>query len=137
MAMTEAEMIATFEALWRDLGIDPAAAADAPDWWSTNLGGRTVQGGVHYHDVRIFISVAEVDVDADIDALYADIAAKNAALPASANVGYVEVDNYIQVRGLIPLADVTPAGIRALLKACMTIADSDAAAALGAKYRSW
>ncbi|MCA9661954.1 MAG: hypothetical protein KC486_26685 [Myxococcales bacterium] len=137
MAMTQDEMIATFEALWRDIGIDPAAAADASDWWSTNLEGRTVQGGVHYDDVRIFISISDVDVDADIDALYADIAAKNAALPKSADVRYVEEDNYIQVRGLIPLADVTPAGIRALLKACMTVADSDAAAALGAKYQSW
>ena len=135
--MTQAEMIATFGDPWRGLGIDPAAAADAPDWWSFPLDGRTVQGGVHHEDVRIIVEVSDVDVDADVDALYADIAARNEALPASASVRYVEEDGYVNVRGLIPLPDVTPEGLRALLRACMSLAGSDSAVALGAKYRSW
>lgn len=135
--MNSQEMIQTFESILAEkLGLDPAACREGEDWWRFRVGDLDCQGGIHYHDFRIVCTLCEIDCDADYDALYGAIADRNGELGAGP-ARFIEEDNYLHVRGLIPLDAVDRAALAGLIDAVAAVADSNAAANLRGNYRQW
>jgi len=106
---------------------------EGEDWWRFSVGELNFQGGIHHHDFRLLSALCEIDCDADYNALYAAIAERNGELGAGP-ARFVEEDNYLHVRGLIPLDAVDRA---ALIDAVAEVARGAAASSLRSTYRQW
>lgn len=132
---TTAQMIADFERVLADRGIDPAQAREGEDWWRFEVEGLRFQGGVHTFDFRVLCTLCELGSEVDLDRLYADMQARNEELGAPARL--IEQDNYLHVRAIAPHAVMTAERMRGMIEACATVARSDAAASLRSRYRAW
>lgn len=133
--MTPEQMSEAFERVLADLGLDPATCRQGDGWWRFYPDDLPFQGGIHTRDFRISCSLGEIDSDADLDAVYRDIDARNAELTDVAR--FVERDNYLWVAAAAPFHVLDPQLMRAMVDACIALARTDAAATLRARYRQW
>jgi hypothetical protein len=130
---TEPERIADFEAALRALGLDPAEGRESADWWRFYPDNVSCQGGVHREDVRVLATLCEIEADADLDRLYADLE----AAPPFGRARLVEQDCYIFAKAVVPFAEVDRATIERAIRDCLAAVASDAAATLRSRWRSW
>lgn len=135
--MDREAMIALFEGVLLELGLDPAECREGDGWWRFAPDGLSMQGGIHTHDLRILCTLTEIDHDASIDDVMASVTERNGALPLGALAVFAEADNYLHVSSKVALEDVSAETIEAMIKACMALTRSPPAQSLRAKYRAW
>lgn len=134
--MSDDAMKEAFERVLEGLGLDPVACREGDGWWRFQH-QLPSQGGIHSRDFRVVTTLCELSSDADLDALYADMEAANAALPPGSLARFVEADNYLHVEAKAPFEGLDAGGMRALVDACAALGGSDAGRSLRSRYRSW
>jgi hypothetical protein len=136
--MEQAAIIECFEKVLREvLGVDPQRALEDEGWWRFTIDGKEAQGGLHSADLRILCTLCEIDHEADLSAVYSDLKARNDALGAGSIARFIESDNYLHTRCLVPFDDLTPELIPELFAALQALSASPEASALRSRWRSW